>query len=76
MEKFQGDTFEKSIENGELTNEEIEKCEKNEKLDLQIKHSEIPRQKQKVQNIHLCQKEPINLTVSLVDKTLPKLARF
>ena len=30
------------LENGELTNEEIEKCEKNEKLDLQIKHSEIP----------------------------------
>ena len=30
------------LENGELTNEEIKKCEKNEKLDLQIKLSEIP----------------------------------
>ena len=30
------------LENGELTDEEIKKCEKDEKRDLQIKHSEIP----------------------------------
>ena len=30
------------IENGELTKEEIEKCENNEKLNLKIKTSEIP----------------------------------
>ena len=30
------------LENGELTDEEIQKCEKDEKRDLQIKHSEIP----------------------------------
>ena len=30
------------IENGELTKEEIQKCENNEKLNLKIKTSEIP----------------------------------
>jgi len=35
------------IENSELTKEEIEKCEKNEKLSLNIKNSEIPLPKSK-----------------------------
>jgi len=30
------------LETGDLTEEEIKKCEKNEKLDLKIKNSEIP----------------------------------
>ena len=44
------------IENGELTEDEIKKCEKT-KILLKIKTSEIPFQnlKQKV-HIHLCQK--------------------
>ena len=46
------------LENGELTSEEITKCEKNEKLDLQIKLSDIPmpQTKQKVRNTHLIKK--------------------
>ena len=51
------------LENGELTDEEIKKCEKDEKRDLQIKHSEIPmpQTKTKVQNIPPYLKELTNL---------------
>ena len=41
----------KTYENGELTEDEIKKCEKNEKKSLQIKISDIPLPQSKLKEL-------------------------